>query len=153
MPRILTPARFRNLPDAAYDSRVTDLSKPLNPAPGYGNGAFMPPTGATPGAAALAPGAQGGYFNRNISAQSYFQLTANQSYRALSANVRRSGLVIQNKDASAVLVYSLGTDRGYNGFDVSAGGSVLYDFTTPPDTLYLISSADILVAVLEVSRR
>lgn len=150
---ILKPTRFRALPDAAYDPRVTDLSKPLNPAPGYGDGAFAPATGPVPGVAALAPGAMGGYVNRNISAQSFFQLVAGVTTRALSANIRRSGLVIQNKDAAAVLVYSLGNDRGLNGFNVAAGGTVLFDFTTPPDTLYLISAANILVAVLEITRR
>ncbi len=149
---ILKPARFRALPDAAYDPRVTDLSRPLNPAPGYGDGAFAPPTGPVPGAAALAPGVMGGFINRNISAQTVFQLVGNVSTRALMSNVRRSGLIIQNKDATATLVYSLGNDRKFNGFDISPGGTVLFDFTTPPDTLYLISTADILVAVLEVSR-
>ena len=145
--------RYRPLPDEAYDPRVTDLSKPLNPVPGYDNGAFAPATGPVPGTSVLAPGAMGGFVNRNVSIQQFFQLKAGVSARALVANVRRCGLQIQNKDATAALVYSLGSDRGYNGFDISAGGSVLYDFTTPPDTLYLISSANILVAVLEVSRR
>ena len=145
--------RYRPLPDEAYDPRVTDLSKPLNPVPGYDNGAFAPPTGPVPGASVLAPGAMGGYVNRNVSIQQFIQLTAGKSYRALPANIRRCGLQIQNKDATAELVYSIGTDRGYNGFDIAAGGSVLYDFTTPADALYLISTADILVAILEISRR
>ena len=153
MAQIPRSTRYRALPDAAYDPRVTDLSRPLNPAPGYGNGPFEPATGPTPGTAALAPGAFGGFVNRNTSNQLFFQLTANKSLRALVANPRRCGLEIQNRDATAALVYSFGTDRGFNGLLVAAGGSVLYDFTTPPDTIYLISSANILVAMLEISRR
>ena len=145
--------RYRALPDAPYDPRVTDLGRPLNPAPGYGNGPFAAPTGADPGASVLAPGANGGFVNRNISNQLYFVLAANVSLRAIARNPYRSGMQIQNNDATATLVYSLGTDRGFNGFQVQPGGVVLYDFTTPPDTLYLISSANIRVAVLEVSRR
>jgi len=140
--------RYRALPDAAYDPRVTDLSGSFNGPPGAGP--FAPG-----GAAAAISGQTSGrrYYNRNITNQLTVQLVANQTLRLLPFNDRRSGLLIQNQDAAAGLNYSLGQDKGFRGVLIAAGGAQLFDFTTPPDTLYLIASANILVAVVEITRR
>ena len=156
MPRFIPPTRYRPLPDDAYDPRVTQLDAPLNAPPGAG--AFNPNTGNfTNGAVNPVTGVPLGqtrrYYNRNVSAMNVVQLVAGQSIRFLPYNDRRSGLQINNRDATAVLLYSFGNDAGLNGLAIAAGGMALYDFTTPPDSLYLLSTANILVVVLEISRR
>jgi hypothetical protein len=151
MPMIPRPTRYRALPDSAYDSRVTDLSAPLNAPPGAG--AFSPGTGnIAPGDAASVENRRS-YFNRNVTNTLSVQLAANKSLRLLPFNDRRSGLIVQNKDATAGLNYSFSNDLGFAGLLIAAGGSILLDFTTPPDTLYLISTANILVVVVEITRR
>lgn len=147
MPIRSRTARYHAIPDQAYDPRVTDVDHPLNAPPGYGGGAAA---GAAPLPAAIAGRT---YYNRNVSNQLPVQLVANLSTRILPTNYRRVGLEIQNLDAATPLVYSFGTDRKFRGLVIAAGGAALYDFTTPPDTLYLIASANILVAILEISRQ
>ncbi|MHB8414588.1 MAG: hypothetical protein ACYDDA_03785 [Acidiferrobacteraceae bacterium] len=146
----VTPrSRYRALPDAAYDPRVTDVNRPLNVPPGTGG--FGP---VASGAAALVvPGSGGQFFNRNVTNLVPFQLVANVSVRALAYNPRRSGLIIQNQDAAAPMNYSLGADRKFRGLVIAAGGTVLFDFTTPPDTLYIISGANILAVIAEIARQ
>jgi hypothetical protein len=151
------PTRYRALPDAPYDPRVTRLDAPLNAPPGAG--AFDPATGnISPGAVnpvtglpVSGPGRR--FYNRNVASMNVVQLTANNSIRLLPYNDRRSGLQINNRDATNALVYSFGNDAGFNGIALAAGGMALYDFTTPPDSLYLISAANILIVVLEITRR
>lgn len=139
MARLRGGTDYQHMPDAAYDPRVTDLTRPLN-------------MGKIAGAT-LAPAANARrYFNKNISNLTPVQLTANVSLRILPYNDRRSGLQINNKDTTQGLVYSFGNDAGFNGIQLAAGGMALYDFTTPPDTLYVISGANILIAVLEIAR-
>ncbi len=142
IPRLRGGTDYQHMPDAGYDPRVTDLSHPLNM--GRIAGAGLPGSGS--GAAARR------YYNKNVSTLTPVQLTANVSLRILPYNDRRSGLQIVNKDPAAPLNYSFGNDAGVNGLQLAAGGMALYDFTTPPDTLYLLAAADILVAILEISR-
>lgn len=144
--------RYRALPDAAYDPRLTDLSRPLNAPLGAGvdsSGQFTP---GDPGAVAAAIGSRR-YFNKNVSQMIGVQLVAGVSLRVLPFNDRRSGLQINNLDATAALSYSFGNDLQTLGIQLAAGAMALYDFTTPADTLYLFSTANIFVVVLEVSRK
>lgn len=122
-----------SLPDAPYDVRVTDLGRPLKPP------AF---------AAEL-----DGFKNRNLTSTIPVQLQAGLSVRILPRNLRRSGLLIQNVDVAADIRYSFGNDLGTSGLLLKANGSAaLFDFTTPPDELYLFSTANASVIVLEMTR-
>lgn len=120
------------LPDVPSDVRITDLTRPIHP----------------PSALAMLDQ----FKNRNNASTVQFQLVGGVSIRALPKNYRRTGLRIQNRDASAVIFYSVGNDLGVNGFSVAPGGSDLYDFTTPSDEIYLISAANASVLVLEMTR-
>lgn len=124
----------RRLPDQSYDHRVTDLSRPL-----------IPPSPAT-------EGVLDSFVNRNLTATTPFQLQANQSIRALPRNPRRVGLLIQNADASVVGNYSFGNDLAGEGIQVQPGGAALFDFTTPPDEVYLFSTANIRIIIVEITR-
>lgn len=137
------PPRSRNrfvqnrftMPDQGYDARVTDMSRPLYP-PGAGN-----------------PNSTDTFKNRTISTTTPFAIVANDpSVRALPYNPRRVGLQIQNLDSTNILRYSLGNDLAGAGLYVVALGTVLYDFTTPPDELYLFSTTNIQCIVLEMTR-
>jgi hypothetical protein len=162
--------KYTALPDQAYDPRVTDLSKPLN-VPGVTGpqsaypyvdpGSGLATTGADM-AAGNGPGTRGynrpgtngaGWVNRNVTNTIPFTLTAGATTRALPVNYKRTGLIIQNADATATLNYSFANDLQGFGLQVPPGGSVLLDFTTPPDTLYLFcASANIQAIVAEFSR-
>lgn len=121
------------LPDSPYDARVTDLALPVRPP--------------------NAVSSFDGFENRNGTSTIVLQLVGGAvAVRVLPRNPRRSGLRIQNKDAAADLLYSLGNDQAANGIIVPPRGSDLYDFTTPPDELYLFSSANITVIVVEMTR-
>lgn len=142
-PKFRNPHRFaqnrQTLPDASYDSRVTDMSRPL-----------MPPNARNTG-----PNGQpiDTFRNRTISATTPFSIIANApSVRALPYNPRRVGLQIQNLDSTNILRYSLGNDLNVSGLYVVALGTVLYDFTTPPDELWLASTTNIQCIVLEMTR-
>ena len=152
--RQVRPTRYRPIPDNAYDPRITDLSRPLNSGnpPLIGSGAPGAPIGA-----GMAPGATGtgpsGWVNRNASNITPFALVAGVSVRALPNNPRRTGLVIQNKDPTSTLQYSLGNDVGILGKNVAPGGADLYDFTTPADAVYLIcAAANNQVVIIEIQR-
>jgi hypothetical protein len=121
------------LPDSPSDVRLTNLDRPLRPP------AFTAELD--------------GFKNKNLTSTIPVQLIAGQSVRILPRNLRRSGLQIQNVDASAVIRYSLGNDLGSAGLQLNAnGGAVLYDFTCPPDEVYLFSLANANVIVLEMTR-
>lgn len=128
--------RYRSLPDQPYSVGVTDLSRPLIPPNARGGGKSGLDT----------------FTNRNISSTTPFQLVANTTVRALPRNPRRVGLQIQNIDTTNILRYSLGNDLQGSGLYVGALGTVLYDFTTPPDELYLFSTTNMQCIVLEITR-
>jgi hypothetical protein len=131
-----SPMRNRfplTLPDSAADPRTTDLSRPL-----------MPPRHEAD---------LDQWQNRNRTTTIPYQLVANASTRALPYNPRRSGLMIQNLDPSANLRYSFGNDLQGSGLIATPnGGTALFDFTTPPDELYLFATANISVIVMEITR-
>ena len=130
--------RYRGLPDQAYDPRVTDLTNPVRPP------------GRKPGEPMIAADQ---FRNRNVSNTTPFQLVAGAvAIRALPKNLRRTGLQIQNKDATGVLFYAFGNGADISGLQLAAGASALYDFTTPSDELYLFSANAIQVTILEMSR-
>lgn len=121
--------------DSPYDVRMTDLNNPLMPPRGQGGGGGD------------------GFVNRNVSNTTPFVLVGGaEAIRALPRNPRRVGLQIQNLDPSADLRYSVGNNLNGNGLLVVPRGTVLYDFTTPPDELYLWSAANITVIVMDVTR-
>jgi hypothetical protein len=140
--------RYTPLPDQAYDPRITDLSKPFNVPAATGPQAIAsidPTTGLAT--------TQGGWVNRNVTNTIPVQLVALATVRILPTNPKRTGVLIQNLDATATLNFSFSNDLQGNGAQVGAGGSVLLDFTTPPDTLYLFcATANIRALVMEFSR-
>lgn len=156
--------KYRSIPDQSYDPRITDLSRPLNvpgaTGPQSGIPYVDPGTGlATNGglaavaAGVLAPPSSQGWQNKNVTNQIPFLLVAGISIRALAYNAKRCGLLIQNLDATNVINYSFSNDLQGLGFQIAAGGAVLLDFTTPPDTLYLFSgTANVQAMVAEISR-
>jgi hypothetical protein len=135
---------YRALPDSPYDPRVTDIDSPVRPPKATD---FKLDAAGNP-----IPGSQDNFKNRNKSNTTPIQLVAGQSVRALPANPRRSGLMIVNKDATATLFYSFGNSADVLALEIAPKGSALFDFTTPGDELYLFSSANIQVALLEISR-
>jgi hypothetical protein len=149
--------KYRPVPDQSYDPRVTDLSRPLN-VPGMTGPQsgipYLDSSGAPTTGSAQNPNSAGmGWTNRNVTNQIPFLLTAGISTRALPYNAKRTGLVIQNLDAAQPLSYSFSNDLQALGLQIGAGGAALFDFTTPPDTLYLFcGAANIQVAVVEISR-
>lgn len=124
--------RRLTLPDVASNPSVTDINRPLIP-PSFN-------------------AAADGYVNRNATSTLPIQLVANTSLRILPRNPRRSGMQIQNLDPTTDLNYSLGNDLQGSGLLVVPRGTVLYDFTTPCDELYLFSTANISVVILEITR-
>jgi hypothetical protein len=148
--------KYRPVPDQAYDPRITNLARPLNVPAATGPQASIsytdPGTGQSTTAGA-ASGGPAGWQNKNVTNQIPFLLTAGVSTRALAYNAKRNGMIIQNNDASSTLSYSLGQDLQALGLSIGPGGSVLFDFTTPPDTLYLFcGAANIQVTVVEITR-
>ena len=144
---------YKPLPDQAYDPRVTDLSKPLNVPGTTGPQANYPFQDPGTGQIVTNAGAGSGWVNRNVTNSIPFSLIAAQSTRALPVNYKRTGLLIQNLDATATLNFSFANDLQGFGGAIGAGGSALFDFTTPPDTLYLFcASANIQAMVMEFSR-
>jgi hypothetical protein len=149
--------RYRPLPDSGYDPRVTDLSRPLNIPGSTGPQSSIPYS--TNNGATSTGGVQAGisslmgWANKNVTNMIPFGLVAGVSVRALAGNYKRSGLVIENKDPTNTLNYSLGNDLQALGASIGPGGSVLYDFTTPPDAVYLYSgTANLQAVVIEISR-
>ena len=134
---------YRNLPDQAYDPRVTDLDKPLR-AP-KGPAPVVNPDGST---------SPGGYVNRNRANTITLQIIGAQpSVRVLPANSRRSGLLLQNKDSVNAVNFAFGNQADANAPQLAAQATLLLDFTTPQDELWLFSSAsNILVAIVEITR-
>lgn len=127
---------YRPLPDSPYDPRVTDINRPLSPPKGTG------PTGAIDT-----------FRNKNIANTTPIQLVGGIATRALPQNPRRTGLMIQNKDAAATMFYSFGNSADTNSFQLAPGASALFDFTTPSSEVWLFSaSASIQVMLLEMSR-
>lgn len=156
--------KYRQTPDQAYDPRITNLRRPLNmPAatgPQSGIPYADPATGlATTGAAQaqaagqLAGAIGQGWTNKNVTNLLPVTLVAGVSQRILAYNPKRSGLEIQNQDATATLSYSFSQDLQGSGLQIGPGGAALYDFTTPPDTVYLFcAAANIQVCIIEISR-
>jgi hypothetical protein len=138
--------RYRPLPDQSYDPRVTDLSRPFNVPASTG------PQTVTTDPVTGNQVTQGGWINRNVTNTSPIRLQAGVSLRVLPANLKRTGLLIQNLDAVNALNFSFGNDLQGNGAQIGAGGSALFDFTTPPDTVYLFSGANLSAIVVEISR-
>lgn len=144
--------RYRALPDQSYDPRVTDLSKPFNVPASTGPQTVTidPNTGAQV--------TQGGWINRNVTNTIPVRLVgiiagiSSGSVRILPNNPKRTGLLIQNLDAVNALNFSFANDLAGNGAQIGAGGSILLDFTTAPDALYLFSAVPLSALVLEFSR-
>ncbi len=130
----MTGRRFsRTLPDDSSDARLTDLSRPLLPTPqNFALDSFV---------------------NRNLTSTTPYVLVGlAPAVRALPRNPRRVGLLIQNKDPGADLFYSLGNNLSGDGIIIPPRGSVLFDFTTPPDEVYLYSAANVYCLVVEIIR-
>jgi hypothetical protein len=151
--------RYRALPDSAYDPRVTSLKRPFNAPGSTGPQSGIPYSTAngsttTGGMQAGIPGSSVlGFMNKNVTNMLPFGLVVGVSVRALANNAKRSGLIIQNKDPTNTLNYSLGNDLQALGAAIGPGGAVLFDFTTPPDALYLYSAtANLQAVVVELSR-
>jgi hypothetical protein len=143
--------RYRALPDQSYDPRVTDLSKPFNVPSSTGpmTTTIDPATGASVIA--------GGWINRNVTNTIPIRLagataTNPGTVRVLPNNPRRTGLLIQNIDAVNAINFSFANDLQGNGPLIGAGGSILLDFTTTPDVLYLFSAVPISAIVVEFTR-
>jgi hypothetical protein len=124
----------RNLPDNPSDPRVTSLRDAFN-APKKGD--FSPDA----------------FVNRNVTNTTPFQLVGGApAIRALPRNPRRVGLQINNIDAGGNLVYSFGNAIGPIGLTLIPNGMALYDFSTPPDELYLFSTVNLYVVVMDITR-
>jgi hypothetical protein len=145
---------YKPLPDQAYDPRVTDLSKPLNVPGTTGPQANYPYQDPGTGQIVTNAGNGSGWVNRNVTNTIPFSLISGKSTRALPVNYKRTGVIIQNLDATQALNYSFANDLQGFGAQIGAGGAVLLDFTTPPDTLYLFTGglANIQALVMEFSR-
>jgi hypothetical protein len=126
------PQRYHKLPDNPASDKVTDIGRPI-----------YPPSMAVQ---------LDGFTNRNLTTTLSTQLTGGESLRLLPRNLRRCGLQIQNLDATGFLHYSFGNDLGENGFSLGPNGMALYDFTTPPDELYLFSTVNLRCVVMDVTR-
>ena len=124
------------VPDQSYDPRVTDLSQPLIP-PGRD-----PNSGAS----------LDNFRNRNIRNTSAIQLQTGIALRVLGANLRRTGLIVQNKDAAANAFIAYGNAANGTSFQLAPGGSILEDFTCPSGELWAFSAANIQIVVIETSR-
>jgi hypothetical protein len=136
--------RYTPLPDSPSDPRVTDLSKPFNVPASTGPQAIDAVTGKSK---------HGDWRNRNVTQTIPIGLIAGVSQRVLVNNPRRTGLIIENKDATQPLNYSFANDLQSFGLVIAAGGSVLLDFTCPSDALYLFcGAANIQACVAEISR-
>lgn len=121
-----------SLPDSPYDTAVTDINRPLiAPRQDYALDNFL---------------------NRNLTVTTPYVLVAGVSVRALARNQRRVGMIIQNKDATGDMFYSFGNNLGQDGLLIAPRGSVLFDFTTPADELYLFSAFNVYTIVMEVTR-
>jgi hypothetical protein len=148
--------RYRPLPDQPYDPRVTDLSKPFNVPAATGPQAIQTDAAGNPIGPAgfgLAGNAKDQWRNRTISNTFPISLLAGVAIRVLPANPRRTGLLIQNKDAAATLFFAFGNIADINGLQIAAGGGILYDFSTPATELYLFcAAANIQATVQEMSR-
>jgi hypothetical protein len=140
--------RYRALPDQSYDPRVTDLAHPFNVPAATGPLTINPATGLL----------NGGWVNRNVTNTIPIRLqgivagVTNGSLRVLPNNPKRTGLIIQNLDAVNALNFSIANDLAGNGIQVGAGGSILLDFTCPPDAIYLFSAVPLSAMVVEFSR-
>lgn len=126
---------YRATPDQPYDPRVTDLSRPL-----------IPPKPTND---------QGGidnYRNRNQRGTIPVQLVANVAQRILPNNLRRTGLIIQNKDTVASVFVGWGNSADSNAFALPAGAVVLEDFCCPASEVYLFATANVQAVVVETTR-
>ena len=133
---------FRQLPDQGYDARLTDLDAPLRP-PGRVAGEPLPTTG----------GSIDNYRNKNIANTTPIQLVGNApSVRVLPNNPRRTGLLIQNKDATAALLVGFGVAADINSLSIAAGGYILLDFTCPNSEVYAFSTANIQAVFIDMTR-
>jgi hypothetical protein len=166
---------YTALPDQSYDPRVTDLTRPLR-VPGTGIGgpdsgpngypihgttdattAIQSSTGGLASASDVA-GAQAvvildNFKNRNETKTYPIQLVANQPIRITPGNLRRTGIVIQNKDPAAALFFAFGNAVTTDALSLVAGGMIGFDFTTPPEDLWLLSASNIQVAIMEMTRK
>lgn len=125
---------YTALPDQSYDPRVTDLSAPL-----------VPKQSDT-------PTALDAFRNRNTRSTYPVQLTGGQALRVLPANLRRTGLIIQNRDTANPLFVGWGNSADANSFSIAAGGSILEDFTCPNTEVYLFATTNLLAVVIETTR-
>lgn len=133
--------QFKQIPDAAYDPRLTDLSRPLRP-PGRQAGAPLPITSAV----------VDNFRNRTVVNTTPIQLVANAGVRVLPANPRRTGLLIQNKDTTDTLFIGFGNASDTNSFQIAPGGSALFDFTCPATEIYAFATANIQAVFVDMSR-
>jgi hypothetical protein len=75
------------------------------------------------------------------------------SVRVLGANPRRTGLIIQNKDAVTPLYVGYGTQANVNSFYVAPLGAILEDFTTPGDEIWLYATTNLQAVIVETTRK
>ena len=128
--------KYRSLPDQPYDPRVTALDFPLRPP-----------------ISRNADGTPDNFRNRNLRNTTPIQLVGGAAgVRVLPANPRRTGLIIQNKDAAATLFVGYGVQADINSFQIAPGGSILEDFTAPAGEVYLFSTANIQAILIDTSR-
>ncbi len=71
-----------------------------------------------------------------------FRLVAGQPFNVSAANDDRIGLILQNRDAAATLYYSFGGQADLTTGALSVGQTLLLDFITPTDALWVYAAAD-----------
>ena len=126
---------YAGLPDQPYDPRVTELSQPLRPP--------IPRNDA---------GGLDNFRNRTVTSTTPIQLVAGAQLRVLPTNPRRTGLLIQNKDATNSLFIGFGNGADSNALSIAPGGYVLLDFTCPNSEVYAFATANLQAVFVEMSR-
>jgi hypothetical protein len=134
----MSRTQYRPVPFDISSAGVTDLRNPLNPQP------IDPRNRKKPDE----------FRNKNGRATFPVQVIGlAASVRVLGANPRRTGLIIQNKDAVTPLYIGYGTQANVNSFYVGPLGSILEDFTCPSDEVWVYATTNVQAVFIETTRK